>query len=386
MKKIAKRAHIESTAQTMNIIAADLESKGKDVIKLHTGAPSTGAPKAALDYFNKIDHKKIMGYSSALGIQPLRERIAQHYYETYGLKIDTNRIIATVGASGALMLALLSWFDAGDKIALPLPAYGAYTNTMKLMGLEIVDIPTFLENRLLPTVDDLKKAYKKDKFKGILFASPGNPSGSVLQEEEIKELLGFCKKNNIRVIFDEIYHGLVYGDNKKTPCALSFDGDIVVINSFSKYYSMPGWRVGWMVVPDNLIDSIGAIMRNILICPPTPSQWVAMKSMDCTDELNKHIVRYRKNRDLLIEGLPHAKFDKIAPPDGAFYIYAHIQHSHEDSTKFCFDLLNKSYITSQPGTDFDHIHGRKYIRLSYAGKTEDIEKVIDRLIKARKNI
>ena len=185
MKKIAKRAHIDSTAQKMNIISADLESQGKDVIKLHTGAPSTGAPKEAINYFNKIDHKQIMGYSSALGIQPLRERISQHYKETYGLNIDTNRIIATVGASGALMLALLSWFDSGDKIALPLPAYGAYTNTMKLMGLEIIDIPTFLENRLLPTVDDLEKAYKKDKFKGILFASPGNPSGSVLKKKRL---------------------------------------------------------------------------------------------------------------------------------------------------------------------------------------------------------
>ena len=381
--KTSKRGKIKSLAQLMTQKATQYESQGKKVIKMHIGAPSTGAPKKAIDYLNKIDHKKIMGYSSSLGIQPLRERISQHYHENYRLNIDPERIVVTVGASGALILSLLSWFDAGDNIALPLPAYSAYKETMELMGINVIDIPTSHKNRLLPTVEDLKEAYKNKKFKGILLASPGNPTGSTLRENEIKDLLEFCKKNKIKVIFDEIYHGLIYIENIKIPSALSFDNDIIVINSFSKYYSMPGWRVGWMVVPDNLIDSIASVMRNILICPPTPSQWVAMKSMDCTDELNEHIVKYKRNKDLLKEGLPSARFDKIISPDGAFYIYAHVEHLHKDSKEFSLDLLDNIHITTSPGTCYDHINGHKYLRFSYAGTTKDIEIGLERLIKFR---
>ena len=350
MNLLSKRGHITSLAQAMNLKAKELQNAGHEVLKLHIGSPSTGAPQQALDYLNKVSKKDILGYSSALGIDPLRERISEHYRQNYNLNISPSRIIVTVGASGALILSLLSRFDKDQKVALPYPVYGAYKNIIKLMGLEFIGLPTSIENRFLPTVEDIKNL--KEKPDGIILISPGNPSGSVLKPEELKALIDYCKKNHIKVISDEIYHGIVYKDDKKLPSALQYREDAIVINSFSKYYSMPGWRIGWMVAPEEIVNNVGAIMRNILIAPPTPAQYVALKTMDCTDELDSHVQRYKKNRDFLVKELPLAGFDKFIIPEGAFYLYSHIEHLHYDSIKFSHEMLEQTFITF-PGTDFD---------------------------------
>ncbi len=378
----SRRGKIQSLTRAFNIAAAELEAQGKDVLRLHIGAPSTGAPKAAIQALEKVAQHDILGYSAAVGITALRERIAKHYQEQYQVAVDPKRVVVTVGASGALSLALLSWFDSSEKIGLPYPVYGAYKNVIELNGLNFVGIPTSFENRFLPTVADLKNL--DQKLDGIILISPSNPAGSILKPEELKALIDYCKKNHIKVISDEIYHGIIYDKNVEQMTAQAFSNEVISINSFSKYYSMPGWRIGWMVVPEALLDSMGCVMRSMLIAPPTPSQYVALAAMDCRAELDEHLIRYKKNRDILLNELHAAGFDKFIDPQAAFYLYIHVAHLHKDSIKFCKRMLDEIYITTSPGTDFDPRHGHHYIRISYAGSTENIVAAVKRLKAWRK--
>ena len=382
---LSARGDVSSAAQTLNTKAAEFEQKtGKKAIRMHVGAPSSGAPQKAMERLQHLENKDVLGYSSSLGIQPLRERIAKMYQEQYQVTVPAERIVITIGASGALLLAALACFDSGDHFALPLPAYPAYRNTLEVLGLNIVDVPTHMNEHLQPTVKELQVA--KEKLSGIIVASPSNPGGTMLSPQELQALVAYCNQQGITYISDEIYHGLVYDDNMPQQTALAYSDDVIVINSFSKYYSMPGWRVGWMVVPEYLVDRIGAIGRNLFISPPTPSQHVALTAMDCSDELDEHLARYRQNRDIMLEQMPQIGFDTFLKPQGAFYFYAHVKHLHEDAKQFALEMLEATGVVAMPGSAYDPLHGHHYMRFSYAGSTEDVVEAMQRLKKWRQGV
>lgn len=339
--------------------------------------PSTGAPSRAIAHIREIEKTDILGYTSSLGIKPLRERIAQMYADNYDVNLDPARVVVTIGASGALLLAALACFDEGDQFALPYPAYPAYTNTLHALGLQTVGVPTHMNEHMQPTVKELRAV--KENIRGIIVASPSNPGGTMLSAEELEGLVKYCNEKGITYISDEIYHGIVFDHEQSQQTALKYSDDVIIMNSFSKYYSMPGWRVGWMVVPDYLVDRLAAIARNLYISPAAASQHVALKAMDCTDDLNKHIERYRRNRDILLQEMPKAGFDKFLKPQGAFYFYAHVANLHKGSSEFALKMLAETGVAAMPGTPFDPINGHQYMRFSYAGSTEDIEEAIKRL-------
>jgi aspartate/methionine/tyrosine aminotransferase len=378
---ISHRADVPSDAQLFSTAANKLRAKGVDVIAMHLGQPSTGAPQRAVDAVKHMMDTDTLGYTSALGIDPLRARLARMYDERYGAPVEKEQVIVTVGASLALVIALLGCFEVGDSIALPYPVYPAYANTVKMLGLKIVGVPTSIENRFQIRVADLEALPEKPN--GIIVASPSNPAGTMLTPDELRDLCAYCDKHGIRLISDEIYHGIEYEGHPRAQTAAKLSKHAVVISSFSKYFSMPGWRIGWMVVPKELAGPMSKAIRNLYLAAPTPSQYAALAALDARDELDQHVVRYAKNRDLLLDGLPKAGFNKLLPPQGAFYIYAHIEHLHHDSRKFCVEMINEAGVISMPGTDFDPNHGHHFIRFSYAGKTEDIEQALERLIKWR---
>ena len=376
--KASKRSFIKSTAQTLTVAATKLEAQGKKIHRLHVGQPSTSAPQGAIDAVIKAEQDKVLGYTSSVGLTALRERIATHYHEEYGVNISPDQVVVTIGASLAVALACISCFEQGATIGVPYPVYAAYLPVFKQFGLNIVGFSTSLENNFQPTPADLDAL--DTKIDGIIQASPSNPAGSILTADKLKELAIYCEQKGIRLISDEIYHGIYYDESCKPETALKFSNECIVVNSFSKYYSMPGWRIGWLVAPEYIASNLATVIRNLYISPPTPSQYAALAAMDCREELNQHIKRYKKNRDVFLSELPKAGFDKFIAPQGAFYFYAHVQHLHHDSHKFCMEILNETGICSMPGTDFDPIHGHRYIRFSYAGSTEDIEEAMHKLI------
>jgi aspartate/methionine/tyrosine aminotransferase len=370
------RGNIPSTSQVLNAAAAKLEAQGKKVLRMHIGAPSTGAPKAAIEAAIKAEYDDILGYTSAQGLMPLRERIAQHYDEQYGVQINPERVVVTVGASMALVAGAVACLEVGDKFCLPYPAYPAYEHTLKMLGVEPFGFSTSLENGFQARVSDLEQLETKPK--AFIVASPSNPGGTILPEDELKKIAEYCESHGIQLFSDEIYHGIEY-DGEKTQTALKFSDNAIVINSFSKYFSMPGWRIGWMVVPEDLINNCGAIIRNMYLAAPTPCQYAAIAAMDCRTELDEHLKRYAKNRDILLSEMPKAGFDKFLQPEGAFYFYAHVKHLHHDSHLYAQEILKNVGVAAMPGTDFDPHHGHHYMRFSYAGKTEDIEEAVKRL-------
>jgi aspartate/methionine/tyrosine aminotransferase len=381
--KPSKRGDAPSHAEELSLLAEQLRKEGKSIIALSVGQPSTGAPEpaiAAVQQAETLHH----GYTPAAGIPELRQRIAQHYKEKYNVTISPNRVLVTNGASGAFSLAFIGCFDVGQTIGVPLPCYYSYLNTLNVLGLKKTEFHPLMANHLQPTVNDLKNL--STKIDGLLVTSPSNPTGSMIPPNQLKDLIDYCQKNNIIFISDEIYHGIVY--NKDTPAmsALNYSDDVIVINSFSKYFSMPGWRLGWIVVPESLVESMQKLARNLYISPPGPSQYTALAAFECKDILDEHIKRYAKNRDILLENMPKAGFDLFPPLDGAFYLYAHVKHLTKDSVEFCKKMLRETGIIATPGTDFDPIHGHHYVRFSYAGSTEDILEATKRLIEWRQKI
>ena len=375
--KPSNRGNAPSHAEELSLIAEELRKQGKSIIALSVGQPSTGAPQPAIAAVQKAEETH-HGYTPAAGIYELRQRVAQHYKEKYNVTIAPERVLITNGASGAFLLTFIGCFDVGQSIGIPLPCYYAYLNTLHVLGLNKVEFHPAMKNHLQPTVDDLKKL--TNKIHGLLITSPSNPTGSMIEPQQLHSLVNYCKENNILLISDEIYHGIVYNKNYKTVSALNYSDDLIVINSFSKYFSMPGWRLGWMVVPEVLVDPLQKLARNLYISPPGPSQYTALAAFECEDLLDQHIVRYAKNRDILLENMPKAGFNLFPPLDGAFYLYAHVEHLTQDSVAFCKQMLRETGIIATPGTDFDPIHGHHYIRFSYAGATEDIEEATKRLI------
>lgn len=351
------------------------ESEGGDVLHLEVGQPSTPAPAGVLAAAQKALTADRLGYTEALGIPPLRDRIATYYRDTHGIDIDPARIVATTGSSGGFMLAFLSAFDSGDRVALAEPGYPAYRNILMSLGIEAVGIPTTAEERYQPTPAALDRI--DGSVDGLIVASPANPTGTMLSNDDMSALTTYCADRGIRLISDEIYHGITYSMPGTT--ALAHTGDAFVINSFSKYYSMTGWRVGWMVVPEDVHRSVECLAQNIFISVPALSQIAAVAAFDCTEELDGNVARYARNRELLLRELPTAGLDKLAPADGAFYIYADVGHLTNDSEALCRQLLAETGIAIAPGTDFDRERGRRTVRLSFAGDTDTMAEAARRL-------
>jgi len=314
-----------------------------------------------------------LGYTVALGLPELRARIARHYGEWYGVDLDPARVVVTPGSSGAFILAFTALFDAGDRVGIGAPGYPSYRQILRALDLVPVDIETSAKNRLQPVPGDLAGR----DLAGLLVASPGNPSGTMLDRDRLAALIGTTQDTGGQFISDEIYHGLHY--EARAVSALEITDDCYVINSFSKYFSMTGWRVGWMVVPEDHVRTVERLAQNLFICPPHASQIAALAAMDCTDELEANRVVYARNRALMLEGLPEAGFDRIAPPDGAFYVYADVRHLTDDSRAFAAEILERAGVAVTPGLDFDPSRGAGTLRFSSARATADIEEGLARL-------
>ena len=377
----SRRGATPSIAEQMKTRARAVEAKGKKVISLQVGQPSTGAPAGALEAVHKASENSILGYTSSAGISELRERLAKNYQQLYGVEVDSERIVITFGASGAMILALVGCFDVGARVALPQPFYYGYRHAMGTLGVECVPFDALMENHFQPTVEDIEKI--EGPIDGLIFASPGNPTGAMMPAEQMKELAEYCERRQIRLISDEIYHGIVFDDEVPQKTAIAYSDEVIVVNSFSKYYSMAGWRLGWMVLPEYLIEPISNLAHNLYLCPPAPSQFGALHALDCSEELDGHVARYKTNRDILLKELPSAGFDKFAAPHGAFYLYCHVKHLHEDSLQFAIDMLEGCGVLVAPGSDFSVRHGHHFIRFSYAGATQDIEEAVSRIKKWR---
>lgn len=375
-RRLSRRSGLVDPFIVMDVMAAaaEKEAAGDTVIHLEVGQPSTPAPKGALAAAHAaLDTDKI-GYVAALGMPALRERIARHYKDEYGVAISPERVIVTTGSSGGFPLAFLASFDAGDRVALAAPGYPAYRNILAALNLEAVDLPTTAADLFQPTVAALEKAGKID---GLIVASPSNPTGTMVGHAEMKALAAWCDAKGVRLISDEIYHGIVYeGD---TVSAVEVSDHAIVVNSFSKYFSMTGWRIGWLVVPPELVRPIERLTQNFFISVPTLSQYAALAAFECREELDGHVRRYRTNRDLLLAGLPKAGFETFAPAEGAFYLYADVKHLTNDSREFCSRMLKEAGVATTPGVDFDRARGAGTLRISFAGSTAEMEEAVRRL-------
>ncbi|MGB1547758.1 MAG: pyridoxal phosphate-dependent aminotransferase [Alphaproteobacteria bacterium] len=355
--------------------ANEREAAGENVLHLEVGEPGTGAPKPVIEAARAALLSESIGYTEALGLPRLRERIAAYYGTRYGLDVAPGRVVVTTGASGGFLLGFLSAFEPKDRIGIAEPSYPAYRNILVALDLEPVPIRTSLATRFQPTVELLEP--HGGKLDGLIVASPSNPTGTMLEPDELERLAAYCREGGIRLLSDEIYHGISYGKTAAT--ALAFDPEAIVVNSFSKYFSMTGWRIGWMVVPESLLRSIECLAQNIFISPPTLSQHGAQCVFGCTDELDAHVAAYAKNRDLLLEELPKAGFDQLAPADGAFYLYADVSKFSDDSDAFCRRMLAETGVATTPGIDFDPVEGNRYVRFSFAGSHATIQEAARRL-------
>ena len=358
--------------------ARKAEQSGKNIIHMEVGQPGTPAPKLANESVKKQIEINNLGYTVALGLPELRSRISKLYGEWYNLDLNPERVIITTGSSGAFILSFATLFDQGNRVGVGSPGYPSYRQILKAQSLIPVDIETDLQNKFQPTPEDIKN----NNLNGLLVASPANPTGSMLDKSSLEKLITTCKENDVSFISDEIYHGIEY--ETKSVSALEITDDCYVINSFSKYFSMTGWRIGWMVVPEDHVRQVEKVSQNLFICPPHVSQIAALAALDAKDELNENVKVYKKNREILLKELPDAGFTTFSPPDGAFYIYVDISKFSKDSLNFCKKVLNEAGVAITPGLDFDQNRGSSTIRLSYARSTEDIIEGTKRLKKFMK--
>ncbi len=353
--------------------ARRLEAGGRHIIHMEVGQPSTPAPKAALDVLSKSMTSSPMGYTVALGLPELRRKIAKLYERWYDLSISPDRVVVTSGSSAAFLLSFTSLFDSGDRVGIGAPGYPSYRQILKALGLVPVDIQTLPENRFQPIGSDIEG----QDLAGLLVASPANPTGTMLSREALGVLVEACSRSGSAFISDEIYHGIEY--ENKAVTALEITDDCYVINSFSKYFSMTGWRIGWMIVPEYHIRRVERLAQNMFICAPHVSQVAAIVAMECEEELQNNLNVYRANRDIMVSGLVKAGFNTIAPPDGAFYIYADVSNLTEDSFAFAGEILNEAGVAVTPGLDFDTVRGHQALRFSYARSTTEMVEGLERL-------
>ncbi len=356
--------------------AAEREAAGGDVIHLEVGQPGTPAPRGVIAAAEHALGADRIGYTDAFGIVELRRRIAEHYRAWYGVDVPVERVAVTTGSSGAFLLGFLAAFDPGDRVALIEPAYPCYKNILGALGIEAVGLPGTEETRFQPTVEMLER--HAGRLDGLIVASPSNPAGTMLPPPRFAALLDYCRAGGIRVVSDEIYHGIAYGSVAATTAA-ALDDWAIVINSFSKYFSMTGWRLGWMIVPADLLRPVECLAQNFFISPSALSQHAALAAFDCHDELRANVARYARNRAHLLDALPRLGIDRLAPADGAFYIYADIGHLTNDSEEFCRRALKEAGVAVTPGVDFDPHRGSRTLRISFAGAEAEIKEAMRRL-------
>ncbi len=355
--------------------AAQREAGGEDVMHMEVGEPSTGAPPQVIAAAQlALDGKIQLGYTDALGIPPLRARIAQHYRATYDLDIDVERIIVTTGSSAGFVLSFLAAFEDGAAIGSVEPGYPAYRNTASALGFTPVSIPSTAATRfqLTPALLDASP-----NLSGLVIASPGNPTGTMLDRPALQAVVDWSAAHHVRLISDEIYHGITFGDPAVTAAALT--DDAIIINSFSKYFSMTGWRIGWMVVPTDLVSAVERLAQNLYISAPALSQYAALAAFDAKKVLDEKVAEYRRNRDMLLRELPKAGFDKIAPVDGAFYMFADVSGLTDNAQEFCQKMLAEAGVATTPGIDFDPVRGKQFLRFSIAGNFATMEEAARRL-------
>ena len=356
--------------------AAAREALGHNVIHMEVGQPGTPAPRAALEAAKRALDCDTLGYTVALGLPALRTRIAVHYRERYGLDVPPERIVVTTGSSAGFVLAFLALFDPGAKVALPSPGYPCYRHILTALGQSPVLLPTDAASRWMPTAQQIDAA-ARDGLAGLVIASPANPTGTMLESGRLAEIVAACQRRDIAMVSDEIYHGLAYELPEET--ALAHSGEAIVVNSFSKYFSMTGWRVGWLVVPQGLVRPIERLAQNLYISPPAIAQVAAVGAFDGTDELAGNKAVYAENRALLLKELPKAGLERIVPADGAFYLYVDVSEFSSDSVAFAKEMLGEIGIAATPGVDFDAARGKRYVRLCYAGTTRDMAEAARRL-------
>ncbi|MBO1358711.1 aminotransferase class I/II-fold pyridoxal phosphate-dependent enzyme [Acetobacter sacchari] len=359
-------------AITLSALAHRLAAEGRSIIHMEFGQPSTSAPREAIERAHHVLDTDPMGYWES---EPLRVRIARHYAESYGVEVSPERILLTSGASPALVLALTSCFAPGARVALARPGYVAYRNTLRALHIEPVEIPCGEKERFQLTAELL--AAVEPAPDGVIVASPANPTGAILSGPELVAIVAVCRERGIRIVSDEIYHGLSFGDPAHS--VLEYEPDAMIVNSFSKYFSMAPWRLGWLVVPEEKIAAARARMGNLFLTPSSLSQHAGLAAFDCRGELDGHVRVYRRNRDLLLAALPTWGLQRIAPPDGAFYIYADVGHLTQDSLSFCEKLLRDTGVAIAPGVDFDPVDGKRFIRFSFAVSTDRIAEAIARM-------
>jgi len=375
--KVAKRGAVPPFI-VMDVMRAanELEAQGESIVHMEVGQPGSGAPSGVVEAAANAVHTERLGYTDAFGMPTLRLAISKHYKDTYKIDVPVERIAVTTGSSGAFVLSFLAAFDEGDKVALAAPGYPAYRNILYALGIDVIEIPVGPETNFQPTPDLLSQL--DVALDGLIIASPSNPTGTMIDAAGLSEIYEYCRKNNIRLISDEIYHGITYDEPAES--VLRFGDDAFVINSFSKYFSMTGWRLGWMILPSDLVRAVECLAQNLFISPPAISQHAGVAVFDCHDELQGNLEKYAENRALLLQELPKAGFDKLASADGAFYIYADVSEMTNDSAAFCKAMLTETGVAATPGADFDPERGHLFVRFSFASDHTDMVEAAKRLV------
>lgn len=384
--RISDRARGVPAFAVMNIIerVAELRAAGAEVISLCVGEPAQGAPAGVRARAAEVlTDGTELGYSPVQGIRPLREAIAGHYRRWYGLDVPPERVFVTTGSSGAFTMTFLALFDVGDRVALARPGYAAYKNILAALGCEVVELDCGVEERFQPTVELLDRAHAEAPLSGLLVASPANPTGTMLDAAQMRELADWCREHDVQLISDEIYHGITFTDSTGET-ALAFDEDAVVISSFSKFWGMTGWRLGWTILPQDLVEPCLAITGNLTLCPPVPAQHAAIEAFtDAAYAEGEHAVAgFAAARQYVLDALDELGWRDIAPADGAFYMYARIDDvlgPYSDATAWCAALLEEEHVALTPGLDFDSVHGNRWVRLSLAAGPERTHEALGRV-------
>lgn len=361
------------------LAAAERQRTHGDLVNLSAGQPSAGAPAPVRAAALAALERDTLGYTVALGIPELRSEIARSYAVRHGLDVEVDDVVLTTGSSGGFLLTFLACFDAGDRVAIASPGYPCYRNILSALGCEVVEIECGPQTRFQPTVAMLDAL--DPPVQGVIVASPANPTGTVIDPDELAAIAGWCADRGVRLVSDEVYHGLVYPGAPRTASAWETSREAVVVNSFSKYFAMTGWRLGWLLVPEPLRRAVDRLTGNFTICPPVLPQHAAVAAFTAESiaEAEGHLQHYARNRDTLIAGLHRIGLTRLAPPDGAFYVYADVSEFSTDSLGFCERLLADTGLAIAPGIDFDTVRGNSFVRLSFAGPAADIDEALLRL-------